>query len=189
MKKASHKKPMNKTTKLIIAAVVLLMVIVAAISGGNDKKETQPTTAPIIEATATPEPTASPTPAPTVEPTVAPTEIPTLKQGAKGDDVKAMQERLIELGYLSGAADGDFGGGTLQAVKDFQICNGLKDDGVAGADTLTALYRYNAVRQRTVYVSSSGVYHIKSDCSGMKKSTEMKLSDAIRKGYTGHDCK
>ena len=181
---------MNKKTKLIIAAAVLLLVIVAAISGGNDKKtEQQPTAAPTVEATATPEPTASPTPAPTAEPTAAPTEIPTLKQGAKGDDVKAMQERLIELGYLSGTADGDFGGGTHQAVKDFQICNGLKEDGVAGADTLTKLYRYDAVRQRTVYVSSSGVYHVKSDCSGMKKSTEMKLSDAVRKGYTGHDCK
>ena len=34
------------------------------------------------------------------------TAAPTLKLGAKGDAVAALQARLIELGFLSGEADG-----------------------------------------------------------------------------------
>lgn len=170
--------------KYIIVGAVVLLLVIGAITSETSKKPEQ-----AAEPTATVELTATPTSAPTEAPTPEPTAIPTLKQGMKDDNVAAMQTRLIELGYLSGEADGDFGKGTLQAVKDFQICNGLTEDGEAGEETLTKLYRYNAVRQRTVYVSSTGTYHIKSDCSGMKSSTEMKLSDAIRKGYKGHDCK
>ena len=34
----------------------------------------------------------------------------------------------------------------------------------------------------TVYVSSSGKYHSKPDCSGMKSFTEMQLSEALADG-------
>lgn len=37
--------------------------------------------------------------------------------------------------------------------------------------------------ENIVYVSSSGKYHTKSDCSGMKRSTEMSLDEAISFGY------
>ena len=43
----------------------------------------------------------------------------TLQKGSKGDDVKALQQRLIQLNYLSGTADGDFGGKTASAVELF----------------------------------------------------------------------
>ena len=67
-----------------------------------------------------------------------------LASGAKGDAVKRMQERLIELGYDPGTADGIFGTGTRKAVKAFQKQNGLETDGVAGNKTLTALYSPDA---------------------------------------------
>ena len=35
-----------------------------------------------------------------------------------------------------------------------------------------------------VYVSASGKYHTRSDCSGMKHSTEMDLDEAISSGYS-----
>lgn len=67
----------------------------------------------------------------------------TLKYGCKGDDVKALQERLIELGYGSllgkDGADGDFGRATESAVEAFQDDNGLEVDGVVGPKTWTAL--------------------------------------------------
>ena len=63
-----------------------------------------------------------------------------LSSGAKGDEVRRMQERLTELGYSPGTADGIFGSGTKSAVKAFQRRNKLEADGVAGVRTLAALY-------------------------------------------------
>ncbi len=40
------------------------------------------------------------------------------------------------------------------------------------------------VNQLTVYVSSTGKYHKKFDCSGMKNYTEMTLQQAIEAGHT-----
>ncbi len=67
-----------------------------------------------------------------------------LKLGSKGDDVKKMQQRLKELDYLKGSADGDFGEATETAVKNFQANNGLQMDGVAGSATLNKLYSSSA---------------------------------------------
>ena len=70
----------------------------------------------------------------------------TLKKGMYGDEVKAMQNRLIELGYLSGKADGYYGTDTAEAVYYFQKTNGLVRDGIAGEKTLIKLYATNAVK-------------------------------------------
>ena len=70
----------------------------------------------------------------------------TLKKGMYGDEVKAMQNRLIELGYLSGKADGYYGTDTAEAVYYFQKANGLVRDGIAGEKTLIKLYATNAVK-------------------------------------------
>lgn len=43
-----------------------------------------------------------------------------MSKGSKGDAVKALQERLKELGYYSIAVDGDYGNGTVKAVTAFQ---------------------------------------------------------------------
>ena len=69
----------------------------------------------------------------------------TLKKGMSGDDVKSMQQRLIELGYLSGTADGIFGTTTAEAVYYFQKNNGLVRDSVAGPDTLKKLFSTAAI--------------------------------------------
>ena len=78
----------------------------------------------------------TPTPAPTAEPTYV-----SLKNGDRNDQVKALQQALIALGYLEGDADGIFGKNTETAVKAFQKENGLTDDGIAGAQTQSALFR------------------------------------------------
>ncbi|MBE5801621.1 MAG: hypothetical protein E7319_04965 [Clostridiales bacterium] len=83
-------------------------------------------------------------------PTPAPTQTPSaLDKGAQGDMVRQMQERLKELGYYTGKADGDFGPGTEEAVRLFQSQNGLTVDGAAGEKTLTLLYS-EAAKQVTV---------------------------------------
>nr|DAI88708.1 MAG TPA: N acetylmuramidase [Caudoviricetes sp.] len=65
-----------------------------------------------------------------------------LKRGMKGEDVRRLQQRLIELGYALPryGADGDYGSETVTAVKAFQRDRGLQVDGVAGEATLAALY-------------------------------------------------
>ena len=100
--------------------------------------------ASLIPETPTPEPTPRPTPSPALEPTAVPTPTQaaykTLRRGAAGADVERLQQALIELGYLAGAADGVFGQNTLDAVMLFQAVNGLSADGIAGAQTQTVLF-------------------------------------------------
>ena len=69
----------------------------------------------------------------------------TLRTGSSGTAVKALQERLIELGYMEGVADGSFGSTTANALKMFQANNGLTSDGVAGLTTINALNSSSAV--------------------------------------------
>ncbi|MFZ5945452.1 MAG: L,D-transpeptidase family protein [Bacillota bacterium] len=52
-----------------------------------------------------------------------------LIRGARGSDVVALQEKLVQLGFLTGKADGIYGYSTEKAVKDFQKANGLKVTG------------------------------------------------------------
>jgi len=67
----------------------------------------------------------------------------TLLSGSRGSDVKLLQTMLIELGFLSGPADGIFGPATNQAVIAFQKNYNLKPDGIAGPKTLKVLqYKY-----------------------------------------------
>ena len=80
--------------------------------------------------------------APTAKPTATPKPseaTASLKQGSTGSEVKSMQEKLIDLGFLTGKADGVYGKKTTAAVKAFQKANSLKADGIAGVKTLAQL--------------------------------------------------
>jgi N-acetylmuramoyl-L-alanine amidase len=57
----------------------------------------------------------------------------------RGDDVAALQERLVVLGLFPSAVDGVFGPGTEAALREFQRGLGLRDDGMCGAVTLRAM--------------------------------------------------
>ncbi|MCW2640873.1 MAG: N-acetylmuramoyl-L-alanine amidase, partial [Dactylosporangium sp.] len=58
-----------------------------------------------------------------------------------GDDVRQLQERLLEMGYDLGRADGVYGGYTARAVAQFQREVGLVPDGSCGPATMNALRR------------------------------------------------
>jgi peptidoglycan hydrolase-like protein with peptidoglycan-binding domain len=62
----------------------------------------------------------------------------TVRRGDCGDTVLFIQQRLTVLGFPV-TADGRFGPGTEQAVKDFQTARGLTADGVVGTTTWAAL--------------------------------------------------
>lgn len=62
-----------------------------------------------------------------------------LKNGSRGELVKALQTRLNEQGYKAGAADSIFGSNTEKAVKALQSAAGITADGKVGQNTWTAL--------------------------------------------------
>ncbi len=101
-------------------------------SGGSTK-----TAAPTKKATATPRPTATPN----LEKEYY------LQTGSSGPKVRTLQNRLIELGWLDGKANGEYDAATRAAVTAFQKkTKGLYDDGVAGPDTLKKLYSSSAAK-------------------------------------------
>ena len=70
----------------------------------------------------------------------------TIQSGDSGEPVRNLQYTLYELGYYDGAIDGKYGQTTSDAVRAFQIENGLKPvDGVAGNQTLSRLYSSAAI--------------------------------------------
>lgn len=63
-----------------------------------------------------------------------------LKSGSRGNSVHILQGMLYCLGYDPNGIDGIYGAGTGNAVKNFQKDRGLTSDGIAGANTMYALY-------------------------------------------------
>ena len=104
-------------------------------------------------ATATPKTAGKATSRPTNKPTAKPTATPNLEKdyylniGSKGKKVETLQRRLIELGWMNGGVTGTYDERTAAAVSAFQKkTSGLWEDGIAGPDTLRALYSTNAAR-------------------------------------------
>lgn len=93
-------------------------------------------------AKATARPTATPKPKATATPKI--NDNVYLRFGDSGSAVRTMQNRLISLGYLSGAATGNFDRATEAAVKAFQNRNVSYTDGVAGPMTLQKMYASSA---------------------------------------------
>lgn len=62
------------------------------------------------------------------------------KYGSTGNEVKNIQTKLSELGYLTSSdVDGIFGSKTQNAVRKYQTDKGLKVDGIVGDETLKSL--------------------------------------------------
>ena len=61
-------------------------------------------------------------------------------------DVYLLQQRLIELGWLDGTADGVYGDDTYMAVGYFQKAIGMQPNGNATPETQEALYKDDAPR-------------------------------------------
>ncbi len=66
---------------------------------------------------------------------------PSVPDPLTGDDVRQLQERLLEMGYDVGRADAVYGPRTARAVATFQREVGLSPDGACGPQTMSALRR------------------------------------------------
>ncbi len=62
-----------------------------------------------------------------------------LKWGSRGDDVKELQNRLLEKGFNPGRIDGIYGPRTAQAVRKFQESRGITGTGIANAETINRM--------------------------------------------------
>jgi peptidoglycan hydrolase-like protein with peptidoglycan-binding domain len=62
-----------------------------------------------------------------------------LRRGCFGNDVSALQERLHELGYDPGSADGAFGPVTETAVRALQAAARIRVDAIVGPETRATL--------------------------------------------------
>jgi peptidoglycan hydrolase-like protein with peptidoglycan-binding domain len=134
---------------LTLAVAVAATITLAAGCGSNDTPQTgaqAPSVLPSVSSLPSSEPSVSETPSATPSTSAAPTPSPTatakpqkLKIGSKGPAVLALQQRLNELGYWNGKADGKFGGATQQAVFALQKAAGIGRDGSVGPKTQKAL--------------------------------------------------
>jgi peptidoglycan hydrolase-like protein with peptidoglycan-binding domain len=78
--------------------------------------------------------------APPASPAPIGASFPTLRLGAKGDDVRAVQAFLHGAGGIAHlVVDGDFGALTQSAVKAFQRAHALTCDGIVGPGTLAKM--------------------------------------------------
>ncbi len=90
----------------------------------------------------------------------------TLSVGSRGENVRKLQQALIDLGYLKGKADGIFGNQTYKAVCSFQTAKKLKVDGLAGEKTQSLLFDAAAGKQTDSSSKSSS-----SSSSGASSSS------------------
>ncbi len=123
---------MKWTPKRIVAAVTLVMLTVAALIAATQEWQ--------LYQVVKDEQARTPTPVPgygnVMQVTPEPGEtVQILRSGSQGEAVWALQERLRDLGYLSGQVDGQFGPATKEAVQRFQRQHGLSADGIVGAET------------------------------------------------------
>lgn len=80
-----------------------------------------------------------------------------LSRGSKGESVKELQQRLIDLKYLIGKADGSYGKKTAEAVEKFQNSCKLDATGVADATTQAILFSEKAPEAKLTVSCSSVV--------------------------------
>lgn len=102
-----------------------------------------------------------------------------LKIGDQDEYVSELQERLFNLGYLSGLPTGFFGTVTQQAVIEYQQDHNLKADGKAGPQTLLSIMgsHFSLPSDRP----ANGVSDVDACCPGDKGSAvaalQQRLSD------------
>ena len=101
-----------------------------------------------------------------------------LNLGVTGTKVETLQRRLIELGWLSGKVNGKYDEATEAAVIAFQErTKGIWADGIAGPETLRALYSSGAARSsKPVSVNSAETLQFGSEGAEVTR-LQKKLQD------------
>ena len=82
-----------------------------------------------------------------------------VSKGVEGEDIKRIQNRLYELGYLASAdlVTGNFGDKTEEAVLKLQEINGISMDGKVGRQTINLMYSDDVKPNYLAYGEKSDV--------------------------------
>ena len=91
-----------------------------------------------------------------------------LNLGDTGDDVKAVQQRLRNLGFYTSQVDGTYGGSTTDAMRRFQEMNGLPATGNGDLATYAKLFSDDALNDEGVLwgTESPGYTNLKLGSTG-----------------------
>ena len=95
--------------------------------------------------------------------------------GSTGSEVRRLQQKLKDLGYLSGSVDGSFGVATQAAVIAFQKNNNLTADGKAGTATQSKLYSGTAQKAQgnAVKISEGSTNSSSNSSSGGRSDSSI----------------
>ena len=127
-----------------VAVLAVGSVAVAVGTGGDNSNDAAASPRPSTTSTTTESTTTTTAPTTTTaKPGASTTTVPVdpsiLRRGSRGPEVQAMQQRLLDLHYDPGLADGVFGQSTVYAVEAFEKLNGLPPDGSVGDRVKAAL--------------------------------------------------
>ncbi len=136
---------------------------------------------------------------PRVLPTVAPVVLPPLARilalqspALRGEDVRLVQQRLLDLGYTQvGRTDGVYGANTAAAVRAFQTLSIINDDGVVGENTWRELGRADApiydlhpivdpLYGMLIGASNNGVWYDAVNVAPIVAAQQYRLLDAVQ---------
>lgn len=125
---------------------LLLALMLAASGAGSvavaDQADTAAQTTP--EATAQADAVETDAAQVTQAPDTADAQYQALERGAKGEDVRALMQRLYDLGYYKSDVDDTFGKGMARAVRLFNVRCGLGSSEVASVETQQLAFAANA---------------------------------------------
>ncbi len=125
---------------------LLLALMLAAYGAGSvavaDQADTAAQTTP--EATAQADAAETDAAQTTQAPDTADAQYQALERGAKGENVRALMQRLYDLGYYKSDVDDTFGKGMARAVRLFNVRCGLGSSEVASVETQQLAFAANA---------------------------------------------
>jgi peptidoglycan hydrolase-like protein with peptidoglycan-binding domain len=150
--RTSSERRRERAAALLVAAVLAAGACTSAGDRELAAASTRPTTT-----TSTTTSTTSTTLPPT---TTAPPPPPGLAQGAQGDEVRALEQRLVDLHFDPGKLDGVYDTSTHHAVMAFQKTHGMERNGRATPDVLE---RVHAVGDPPAMLADGGANRVEVD--------------------------
>lgn len=100
-----------------------------------------------------------------------------LRSGARGTQVRQLQQALADRGYNAGSnIDGVFGRQTQQSVRDFQRSSGISVDGIAGPQTYRAI---NGSSSSSSNTSSTGATTVSNSSGGSFSSAMVSTAKSV----------
>lgn len=170
--------PVERGSQVILGSVAAVAVLLAGCSSPKKQAQSMPVgagpppdaSALVLDPTSTTAPVTLPTTVPSTTTTIPPAIGPAgnlnisreLSSGITGDDVKAVEQRLVDLKFSPGAVDGRFDAKTGQAVLSFQKQTGLPRTSKVDAATAT---RMNTAGYGTPMVSDGNPDRVEVDLS------------------------